>query len=112
MPADVAAGRDVEDMGARVLGIQPPPNGSRFVINDIAPGVTPMHRTDTLDYVIVLAGEIDCDLPDDTITLRAGDVLVQRGTDHAWVNRSGAWARIGVVLIDAQPPSSEKVPSA
>ena len=88
-------------MGARVLGIQPPVNGTRFVVNDIAPGATPMHRTSTVDYVVVLAGTIDLDLPDQSVSLRAGDVVVQRGTDHAWVNRSAEPARIVVVLIDA-----------
>jgi len=103
MPADIAAGLQPEDMGNRVLGIQPAPNGTRFVINDIAPGGTPMHRTETIDYVIVLDGEIDLDLPEESVRLRAGDVVVQRGTDHAWVNRSESVARIGVVLIDAVP---------
>jgi quercetin dioxygenase-like cupin family protein len=105
-PADIAAGTEIEDMGARVLAIQPPPNGSRFAVIDIAPGASPMHATDSLDYAVVISGEIDCDLPSGTIKLRAGDVLVQRGTEHAWMNRSAGWARVATVLIDAVPPRS------
>jgi len=62
-----------------------------------------MHRTETIDYVIVLAGEIDMDMDDSTVRLKAGDVMVQRGTNHAWVNRGTAAARVAFVLIDAKP---------
>jgi uncharacterized cupin superfamily protein len=62
-----------------------------------------MHRTDTIDYVIVIEGEIDMDMDDSTVTLKQGDVMVQRGTNHAWANRSGARARVAFVLIDAEP---------
>ena len=62
-----------------------------------------MHRTETIDYVIVIYGEVEMDLDDSTVKLRAGDVLVQRGTNHAWVNRGSEPARIAFVLIDAQP---------
>ena len=59
MPSDIAVGAGIEDMGARVLGTPPPPNGTRFTINEILPGsAAVMHRTETLDYVIVMAGEI------------------------------------------------------
>ena len=61
------------------------------------------HRTETLDYVIVLEGEIEMDMDDSTVTLKAGDVLIQRGTNHTWMNRSNARARIAVVLVDAVP---------
>jgi uncharacterized cupin superfamily protein len=62
-----------------------------------------MHRTETIDYAIVLAGEIDMDMDDSTVKLKAGDVVIQRGTSHAWVNRSSQSARIAFVLIDAKP---------
>jgi len=52
-----------------------------------SPGRTPMHRTETIDYVIVLAGELEMQMDDSTVKLKAGDVLVQRGTNHAWINR-------------------------
>jgi quercetin dioxygenase-like cupin family protein len=104
-PADIALGKGAEDMGARVIGTPPPPNGSRFTVNDIAPGgkAGNMHRTETIDYVIVIAGEVEMDLDDSTVKLRAGDVMVQRGTNHAWVNRTSEPARIAFVLIDAEP---------
>jgi quercetin dioxygenase-like cupin family protein len=103
-PADIRAGENIEDMGARLLGTPPPRNGTRFTVNDIPPGRTgPMHRTETIDYVIVLAGEIDMETDDSTIRLKAGDVLVQRGTNHAWVNRGSEPARVAFILIDATP---------
>jgi quercetin dioxygenase-like cupin family protein len=103
-PADISVGESVEDLGARVLGTAPPANGSRFTVIDFPPGNTGrMHRTETIDYVIVIAGEIDMDMDDSTIRLRAGDVMVQRGTNHAWVNRGTERARIAFVLIDAKP---------
>jgi quercetin dioxygenase-like cupin family protein len=103
-PADIAIGETVEDLGARILGTAPPRNGSRFVVIDYPPGNKGvMHRTETIDYVIVLAGEIDMELDNSTVKLRAADVLVQRGTHHAWHNRGTAPARLAFVLIDASP---------
>ena len=104
MPADIAVGEGVEDMGARILGTPPPENGSRFIVMEFAPGiVSEMHRTETIDYIVVLSGEIDMDMDQSTATLRAGDVMVQRGTNHAWVNRGTAPARLAIVLLDARP---------
>jgi quercetin dioxygenase-like cupin family protein len=103
-PADISVGEGVEDMGARKLGTPPPPNGTRFAVLEFPPGNKPaMHRTETVDYVIVLSGEIDMDMDDSTVTLRQGDVMVQRGTNHSWVNRSNAPARVAFVLVDAVP---------
>jgi len=51
----------------------------------------------------MLSGEIEMDMDDSTVKLRAGDIMVQRGTNHAWVNRSKAPARLAIVLLDAQP---------
>jgi quercetin dioxygenase-like cupin family protein len=103
-PAEIALGETIEDMGARVLGTPPPENGTRFCVIDFPPGNVPvMHRTDTIDYAIVLSGELAMDLDEGSVTLRAGDVLVQRGTNHAWANRSDAPARVAFVLIDAKP---------
>jgi quercetin dioxygenase-like cupin family protein len=104
MPADIGIGADVEDMGARILGTAPPPNGSRFIVMEFAPGIaSEMHRTETIDYIAVLEGEIDMDMDDSSVKLRAGDVMVQRGTNHAWVNRGSAPARLAIVLLDAKP---------
>jgi len=103
-PADISIGEDAEDMGARRLGTPPPPNGTRFTVNDIPPGRSgPMHRTETIDYVIVLAGELEMQMDDSTVKLRAGDVLVQRGTNHAWINRGTRPARVAFILVDARP---------
>jgi quercetin dioxygenase-like cupin family protein len=104
MPVNISAGEGVEDMGARTLGTPPPPNGTRFTINDIPPGNTAvMHRTETLDYVLVLSGEIEMTLDDSTTKLKAGDVVIQRGTNHAWTNRGTEVARVAFILIDAKP---------
>jgi quercetin dioxygenase-like cupin family protein len=94
-----------EDMGARKLGIQPPPSGTRFSVLEIQPGNTAyMHRTDSLDYVVCLAGEIEMDMDGgSTVKMAAGDVMVQRGTNHSWVNRSAAPCRLAVVLVDGTP---------
>lgn len=62
-----------------------------------------MHCTKTLDYAIIMSGEIYAVLDEDEVLLRAGDVLVQQGTNHAWSNRSDKPARIAFVLIDATP---------
>jgi quercetin dioxygenase-like cupin family protein len=103
-PAKVPVGTDIEDMGARILGTAPPARGTRFAVIDFPPGNTPhMHRTETVDYVIVLEGEIEMDMDDSTVKMRAGDIMVQRGTNHAWANRSKARARLAFVLIDAEP---------
>jgi quercetin dioxygenase-like cupin family protein len=103
-PADISVGETIEDLGARILGTAPPANGSRFAVIDFPPGNTGrMHRTETIDYVIVIAGEIDMDMDDSTVHLRTGDVMVQRGTNHAWVNRGTVPARLAFVLIDAAP---------
>lgn len=59
-----------------------------------------MHRTDTVDYAIVLEGEIWAVMDEGETLMRAGDVLIQRGTNHAWANRSAKTARICFVLLD------------
>jgi quercetin dioxygenase-like cupin family protein len=103
-PADISIGEDVEDLGARIIGTAPPANGTRFAVIDFPPGNVPrMHRTETIDYVIVIEGEIEMDMDDSTVKLKAGDVMVQRGTNHAWANRSDKRARVAFVLIDAVP---------
>jgi uncharacterized cupin superfamily protein len=59
-----------------------------------------MHRTESVDYAVVLEGEITMLLDDDEVHLRAGDVVIQRGTNHAWSNRSGKPVKMLYVLID------------
>jgi uncharacterized cupin superfamily protein len=63
-----------------------------------------MHRTKSVDYAIVLSGEIDMLLDDSEVHLKAGDILIQQATNHAWVNRSKDFCKIAFVLIDAHDP--------
>ena len=103
-PADIGIGENAEDMGARIVGTPPPPNGTRFCVIDFPPGNAPhMHRTETVDYVIVIEGEIAMDMDDSTVKLKQGDILIQRGTNHAWANRSNQRARVAFVLVDGKP---------
>jgi hypothetical protein len=61
------------------------------------------HKTETLDYAIVLEGEIWALMDEGECCLGRGDVLIQRGTNHAWANRSDRACRVAFVLIDASP---------
>jgi quercetin dioxygenase-like cupin family protein len=91
------------DQGLRNVGTTLK-NGTVFRVIDFAPGVAPRnHRTDSIDYAIVMSGEIDMELDDTTVHLKAGDVLVQRGTIHNWVNRGTEPCVMAFVLIDAKP---------
>ena len=80
-------------------------HGTVFRIVRYEPGVSPRnHRTDSIDYAVVISGQIDMELDDDVVvTLKAGDVLVQRGTIHNWVNRTQEDCVIAFVLISADP---------
>ncbi len=99
-PADVDRS---DDRAAREIGIPPPERGSIFRLVDFPPGAAgEMHRTRSIDYAVVIEGEIDMLLPDGEVHLRAGDVLVQQATDHAWENRGKANCRIAFILIDAR----------
>ncbi|HZU89948.1 MAG TPA: cupin domain-containing protein, partial [Stellaceae bacterium] len=79
--------------------------GTVIRITEIAPGAPKfMHRTETLDYALLLSGECDLELDSGEIVhLKAGDVVVQRGTMHAWVNNGTAPCVFAFVLIDAMP---------
>jgi len=78
--------------------------GTVFRIVRYDPGVAPRnHRTNSIDYAVVLAGEIDMELDGATAKLKAGDVLVQRGTIHNWINRGTEPCIIAFVLVDAKP---------
>ena len=105
MPLEMPLGDAIEDMGNRILGTPPPPNGTRFTINDIPPGHPGrIHRTETVDYALILAGEIDMEVDNgERISLNPGDVVIQRGTNHSWINRGTTWGRIAFILIDAVP---------
>ena len=125
-PADNSAKTDAAD---REIGVAPPPRGSIFRVVDFPPAAeagpvdnaamlnemglsggqadprhATMHRTRSVDYAVVITGEIDMLLDDSEVRLRAGDVLVQRGTNHAWMNRGRESCRVAFVLIDAGEP--------
>jgi quercetin dioxygenase-like cupin family protein len=78
--------------------------GTVFRIIEFSPGVAARnHRTDSIDYIVIISGEIDMELDDSVVHLKAGDVMVQRGTIHNWVNRGTAPCVLAVVLVDAKP---------
>ncbi len=77
----------------RIIEIYPPQQGGKR---------TAMHRTQTLDYVLVIEGEAVLILDDSEVILKRGDVVVQRGTDHAWENRSDKVARMAFFHIAAE----------
>ena len=121
------------DRGKTKIGLMPPKGGSVFRVVDFPPerealdhmgkgamqdvvgaagtpakGIAPrhplMHRTRTLDYAIVMSGEIDMLVDEGEVHLKAGDVVVQQATNHAWVNRGTQPCRIAFILLDAQEP--------
>ncbi len=123
-PADINTGTDRAD---RTIGTAPPPGGTIFRVVDFPPeggkvhdreamlqamGLKDeshaegarhafMHRTKSVDYALVLSGEIDMLLDDSEVHMKAGDVMVQQATNHAWVNRGTETCRIAFVLVDA-----------
>jgi mannose-6-phosphate isomerase-like protein (cupin superfamily) len=127
-PAATASG----DRAAREIGVPPPRRGTIFRVAEFPPGVggevrdnetvlrdfgigadvkrghpprhPAIHRTRSVDYVVVLEGEIDLLLDDRDVRLVAGDVVVQQGTNHAWINRSAATCRLAMVFVDADEP--------
>jgi mannose-6-phosphate isomerase-like protein (cupin superfamily) len=129
-PADNASAGDPTD---RPFNIHPPAGGSVFRIveyppdsaldekpgdrfralgaSDVAASMggrhAGFHKTATVDYVVVLSGEIFALMDEGEVRLQAGDVLVQRGTNHAWSNRTGEPAYLAFVLITARPVPEE-----
>jgi quercetin dioxygenase-like cupin family protein len=100
MPAPITAVEPAEPTD-RPLVTPPDANGTIVRFTDIFAGQkSPMHRTESIDYGIVLEGEIHLVLDDAEVKLEAGDVVVQRGTDHAWDNRSDRTTRMAFVLVD------------
>jgi quercetin dioxygenase-like cupin family protein len=83
-------------------------NGTIFRVIEFAPGLAARnHRTDSIDYIVIISGEIDMELDDSVVHLKAGDVMVQRGTIHNWVNREAAPCVLAVILIDAKSVEAE-----
>jgi mannose-6-phosphate isomerase-like protein (cupin superfamily) len=128
-PADLS---NQEDAANKKIGVVAPPGGTIFRVVEFAPerevkadyetrlqifqgiGLAPegasrekprnpaMHRTKTIDYALILSGEIDMLLDDSEIHLKAGEVVIQRGTNHAWVNRGNQPCQIAFVMVDAK----------
>ena len=121
-----------QDPSGRRIGIAPPDNGTKFRVVEFAPldaateaklppdmimaGITNapakgvavthplMHRARSLDYAVILSGEIDMMLDDTSVRLKQGDVIVQQATNHAWINRGTQPCRILFVLMDSKEP--------
>jgi len=102
-PAPIAAAEESDPI-RRPLRVPPEPRGTVVRIVDIPAGArSPMHRTESVDYGIVLEGAPHLVLDDGSATpLAPGDVVVQRGTDHAWENRSAAPVRMAFILVDGR----------
>lgn len=101
-PADNSGSGDQGKREGKFTTIE---NGSVFRIIEFKPGVQQrVHRTDSIDYIVVMSGEIDMELEaGQEVHLRAGDVMVQRGTVHNWINRGSESCVLAVILIHAQP---------
>jgi quercetin dioxygenase-like cupin family protein len=90
------------DDGLRQVGTTLP-NGTIFRIIEFAPGLAARnHRTDSIDYIVIISGEIDMELDGSVVHLKAGDTMVQRGTIHNWVNNGTAPCVLAVILIAAR----------
>ncbi len=97
----VGFAEDGEDKGAREIGTTIA-GGSVFRVVEFGPGVAPRnHRTDSIDYAVVISGEIDMEMDGANVHLRAGDVLVQRATIHNWINNGAEPCVIAFVLISS-----------
>ncbi|MPZ39669.1 MAG: cupin domain-containing protein [Rhizobiales bacterium] len=91
------------DNGLRKVGTVDP-GGTVFRLVEYGPGVTPRnHRTESVDYAVVLKGEIDMEMDGTMVHLKQGDVLVQRGTIHNWINRGTDPCVVAFVLVAAKP---------
>ena len=128
------------DAAARPVVLEPPPSGAIFRIVEFPPDQAPggfdrkaafaamgahramdpdasrhpgMHKTDTVDFAIVLSGEIWALMDEGETLMRAGDTLVQRGTNHAWSNRSDQPCLVAFILVSARPvgPKAEAKPA-
>lgn len=97
-PKPAAVSQADHEKALSAMGIDPATQGHARHANT--------HRTKSIDYAIVLDGEIDMLMDDTEVHLKAGDVLVQQGTNHAWVNNTGKNCRVAFVLIDAEAPSA------
>jgi mannose-6-phosphate isomerase-like protein (cupin superfamily) len=105
-----------DDAAIRRVGLKPPSNGSTFGFFRHLP-IDPsksdveienfkrlmMHKTKTVDYIILLEGELTLILEEEEVDLKPFDVVIQRGTNHGWINKGSKPALIAAVMIDAEP---------
>ena len=104
-PAEV---NGAEDPAQRDMDIEPPERGSIFRVLELTPGKEAyMHRTDTVDYSIVMSGECDMLMDDSEVHMVAGDVMVQRATWHGWANRTDEPCRIIFILVGGKSPEKD-----
>jgi quercetin dioxygenase-like cupin family protein len=83
--------------------LEPQPGGSAFRLVVYAPGAQiDVHTTETLDYIVVLSGELTLILPDEEVTLGPGDTLVQQATPHGWANRTSEPCVMAAVLVSSR----------
>ena len=114
LPADNSGNKDLRRPGEYAL--EPSPGQMMLRIAEFPPEPEGLakpgkgleshpgfHKTDTVDFIIVLEGEVYSMMETGETLLRAGDVLVQRGTNHAWSNRSGKVCKIAAVMLNAKP---------
>jgi quercetin dioxygenase-like cupin family protein len=95
-----------EDTSKRQVGTTLP-GGTVLRVVEFSPGVQARnHRTNSIDYAIIMSGEIDMEMDGTLIHLKAGDILVQRGTIHNWINNGDASCVIAFALIDAKPATA------
>lgn len=82
---------------------------SNFIVFEMPPGADgAMHRTESLDYIIIVEGEVELSLDSgEKRRARRGDVVIQRGTMHAWKNVGEGWSRLLCVLLSAEPVKLE-----
>ena len=98
-PASNAGNDDAAD---REIRLQPPENGDEAYAAGSGSRHPGFHKTKTVDYAIVLEGEVVAMMDVGETPMGPGDVLIQRGTNHAWSNRTDKACRIAFVLIDAE----------
>ena len=94
---------DGADPATKPFPLLPQHGGAVFRLLELAPGTAPhMHKTETIDYIVVTAGELTMLLDDGTeLVMKPHDVMIQRATVHGWANRSARPCRFATVVIDA-----------
>ena len=102
MPPDLDGTPDAPDRGDFVL--LPPPGGVALRLVTFRPGPGEMHATDTIDLGVVISGEIYLVMEEGEVLLKQGDTFIQRGTIHAWDNRSEQDCVLAGVLISSSAP--------